>query len=140
MLKKKFILENFTQKKGKKHKSETLIKKTIKNIQKLKKKENSISLLKRAIVLVAEVHYTGKQTIKRGKRKRKTFTNIILASEKARFNRACRNFIDNSNSKVKHNFIKKISSTIEILNKKKRPLVEFSKHEFDKKLALKFKK
>lgn len=67
---KKLILENLLLKKGKKWKTENLIKKTFKNLQVIDKQKKVLDLFKNALILHADGFNINKQTLKKGKKKK----------------------------------------------------------------------
>lgn len=95
--------ENAFLKNGSKHKAEREIKKIFKKMQKSASKKSGLNVLKQNITENYGVFAVGKQTVKRGKRKKTLQTTIVFSSEKARFSQACKNLISETSKTVKGN-------------------------------------
>ena len=115
MYKKKRIIENFVLKKGKKNKSENLIKKLFKLAQKTLKNQKSLCVLKSYILKTAKSIVEAKQTLKRGKKKKIIETQVILLTEKKIYSNAWANLlnvVEPNKLKVTKGFPKKVLETL----------------------------
>ena len=89
----KQLLENLLLKNGAKWKSENIIKKTFKNLQKTEKNQKSHEALKTLLVSNSVGIGEHTLTLKKGKRKRVVKTTVFLVSERVRYLEAWKNVI-----------------------------------------------
>ena len=89
----KLLLENLLLKNGAKWKSENIIKKTFKNLQKTEKNRKSHEALKTLLVSNSVGIGEHTLTLKKGKRKRVVKTTVFLVSERVRYLEAWKNVI-----------------------------------------------
>ena len=114
---KQSLLENLILKRGEKWKTEALIKKTFKNLQKNCNKKPSLSVVKNAIIISATGVNVNKQTLKRGKKKRVVQTTAFLISERARFCDSWKNIVKSTRlNKTSTSFSKDLSKKLIELN------------------------
>ena len=136
---KKHFFENFVMKRGGKQKSEKLIKRTLKQLQKTETKKNSWELLKQSLLVSAEAVSVGQQTIKKGKRKTRVPTTIFLISKEARFSKACCNLVKRARDKNGSAYPDRLANVILGTNLGKEPSLTGTIHLIDEKSEVKFK-
>jgi len=107
-------IENTILKRGIKHKTENIIKKVFKNLQRNKGKKSGINVLKHKIITNTDIFSIGKQTLKKGKRKRKVSTKIVLSSGKARFSQACKNIVLEALKSKGQTFVTKFNKIVKV--------------------------
>ena len=132
--------ENTLLKNGSKHKTEHEIKKIFKRIQKGAPKKSGLEVLKQSITKNYGFFTIGKQTVKRGKRKKTLQTKIVFSSEKARFSQACKNLIFETTKMSKGNsFAEKFSNKIKNDEQSNKLKTEISSLVSKKKYSVKFR-
>lgn len=141
----KKIFENTLLKNGSKHRSEQVIKKIFKKIQKNSSKESGLNILKQNIMKNYGFFTIKQQVFKRKKRKKKIIpTKIFFSSEQARFSHACKSLVSETSKSSKGSpFVGKFVSQIksdEHSNKLKTELLNTTVREkYTVKYAVKFR-